>query len=179
MKKLLSLILILVVVFSVIYFLKNISVDSTNTTTSRVSKPDPSNATFIFDEGPISLKNGSNLTPVVEGGATMIETTLTNMIEYGDINKDNKDDAVVVIVQDGGGSGVFTYIAGFVSNPADYKGSNAIFIGDRIEPKSVSISNGIITLKYLDRKPGESFAIAPSVSVSKQFVYSNGNLVER
>ena len=142
-------------------------------------RPDPSNATFIFDEGPVTLEKGIREVEVAPGSAMKEETLLTDFVGYGDVNKDGKNDAVAILVQSGGASGVFIYLAGYVSGPVTYKGTNAIFLGDRITPKSVSISNEIITVNYLDRKESEPFTAEPTVPVARNFQYQGGTLIEK
>ena len=93
---------------------------------------------------------------------------------YGDINADNKNDIVLFLARYGGGSGIFIYLAAFVSGPVTYKGSNTVFIGDRVSPQSISVKNDVVTVKYLDRKEGEAFAAEPTVLISKQFIFNNG-----
>ena len=98
---------------------------------------------------------------------------------YGDLNADGKEDTVLLLTRYGAGSGIFIYLAAFTSGPVTYKGSKAIFIGDRIAPKSLSIKGDTVTVEYLDRKPDEAFATEPTVSASKQFTYKNGEFVEK
>ena len=185
MKKILPAILILIAIFVIWFVFKQASnVSPTNNQTMQplnvsLTHPDPSNATFTIDNQPITLSKGTNEEDIIPGGELTQDTNLTNLIAYGDLNGDKKDDAAVVLIQSGSGSGVFIYIAAYVSGLLNYKGSNAIFIGDRIDPKSISISNGVITFNYLDRKPDEPYAADPTVPTSKQFVYSNGTLVEK
>ena len=180
MKKLIAIVLIIIVGIGIWYFVseksnsKTTPVASTNT-----SRPDASNATFLFDDGPITLKKGTNEQEIAPNNTLIQETTLSNTIEYGDINGDKKDDAVAILMQTSGGSGVFIYLAAYASGPVGYKGSNAVFIGDRIEPKSISIKNNIITLNYLDRKLNEPFSSKPTISITQQFVYKNGELVKK
>ncbi len=144
-----------------------------------VPNPNPSNATFFFDEGLVTLKDGRSSVPI-SGGSIAIETTLSDTISYGDINGDGKNDTVALLIQTGGGSGVFVYLASYVSGNVEYKGSNAIFIGDRISPKSIEINqSGLITLKYLDRKDDEPMAAEPSILVEKNFVYKSGSIEEK
>jgi hypothetical protein len=184
MKKTLYIVVVLLAIFGVWFVFNNASnvkptapIETKNT---NFTHPDASNATFEFEDGPITLKNGSNEENIVPGGELTQTTSLTNTIGYGDINGDGKDDAVVVLIQSGGGSGVFVYIAAYASSPLDYKGSNAIFVGDRINPKSISISKeGIITFNYLDRKANEPYASEPTVPVSKTYIYSQGKLIEK
>lgn len=184
MKNLLKIIFVVLVILG-IWYLYNQSIGTpipTNTVVTSnqtaVTHPDPSNATFDFEDGPITLKNGTNEKNIDPSGASVLETMLTDVIGYGDINNDKKDDAVVAIVQDGASSGVFIYIAAYVSAPLNYKGTNALFVGDRIEPKTITIKNGLITFTYLDRKNGEPMSADPTVITTKTYKYSNGLLVE-
>lgn len=150
-----------------------------------VAKPDPSNATFQFEDGPIKLTKGTAESTLTDSSAAQ-ETSLTDTIAYGDINNDGKNDAAFLLVQSGVGSGVFLYAAAYVSGVVQYKGSNAIFIGDRVTPKSISIatlqsieSPGTITITYLDRKPEEPFSAEPTITTVKHFIFKNGELVEK
>jgi len=143
-----------------------------------VAHPDPSNATFQFEDGPITLKKGVATTNVTPGGEITQDTTLTDTVAYGDINNDNKNDTAIILVQEGSGSGVFFYVAAYVSGVVQYKGSNSVFLGDRVSPKSISIDKGVITVTYLDRKPDEPFTNEPTVLTTKHYSYTNGELVE-
>ena len=141
--------------------------------------PDPSNATFIFDDEEITLSAGRNENPIVPGNALIEETVIMDKFAYGDINADGKEDTVLFLARSGGGSGTFIYLGAYVSGSLTYKGSNTIFIGDRVAPQSISINKEIVTIKYLDRKDEEAFAAEPTVLVSKQFVYKNGEFQEK
>ena len=79
----------------------------------------------------------------------------------------------------GSGSGTFIYAAAYLSGPVNYKGTEALFIGDRIAPQSVSISQGVVTVSYLDRKDDEPLSAEPTVSKNMQFVVRGGAFVER
>jgi len=142
-------------------------------------QPDPSNATFMFDEGAITLSQGKFSRLFTSNSAIREETTLTSIRGYGDINNDTKNDTLAILVQSGGASGVFIYLAGYVSGPVTYKGTNAVFLGDRITPQSISINKGLVTIKYLDRKEGEPFAAEPTIPIQKTFEYKSGVLTER
>lgn len=152
--------------------------DSTATQVGAGYHPDPSAATFSFDGEAITLSNGQGqVTDATIGLVT--ETDLLDERGYGELNKDSKEDAVVLLSQSGGGSGTFIYVAAFVSGPLGYKGTNAVFLGDRIDPTSVSVSNGVATVTYLDRKPDEPMSAEPTVPTTKRFIYANGELVEK
>ncbi|OGI90411.1 hypothetical protein A2911_00260 [Candidatus Nomurabacteria bacterium RIFCSPLOWO2_01_FULL_40_15] len=162
MKKLIVLIILAAAALFFFLFLRGDSKKTINDITLNQNesfRPDPSNATFSDIDG---------------------EATILPERAYGDVNGDEKIDAIVLLAESGGGSGVFIYAAAYVSGLVNYKGTNAVFIGDRIAPQSVSVSsNGVVTVKYLDRKEDEPFAAEPTVPASKQFVFKNGELVER
>jgi hypothetical protein len=159
MKKVLILILIALGVWYLFFEKNTVEIGPENTTNQGANfKPDPSHASFSGVEGDFSL---------LERKA------------YGDLNSDQKNDVVVLLSESGGGSGVFIYVAAYVSGPVNYRGTNAVFLGDRVAPEDLSISNGIVTVKYLDRREDEPFAAEPTIPASKQFMYRNGELVER
>jgi hypothetical protein len=183
MKKLFTIIILILIAVGLWYLFHrtaNVAPEpvATHTTTSSQTKPDPSNATFTFEDGTVSLTKGKSNDPI-EGSAATVETSLTDVRAYGDINGDGKDDTAALLTQIGGGSGEFTYLVGYVSGTVTYKGTNAVFIGDRIQPKSITIKNGVVTVNYLDRKEDQSFADEPTINTTKQFVFKNGELVAR
>ena len=186
MKKLIGLIVVIGIGYG-IWYLSNktasTAIPLSNTpvvdSTPSTSHPDASNGTFKFEDSSVTLKNGSHSEPTAPGSASTEETTLGQTIGYGDINGDKKEDAAVVLIQNAGGTGTFIYIAGYISGPVGYKGTNALFVGDRIQPKSISIDKGEITFTYLERKPNEAMDAEPTVSAYKSYIYKNNTLVEK
>ncbi len=150
---------------------------SATQTNNSGSHPDPKNATFQFEDSAVTLKNGSNQTPVPDS-AMVEQTDLSDVVGYGDLNNDSKEDTGVILVQSGGGTGVFSYVAGYISSPTGYKGTNTLFLGDRISPKSVVVKNGVMTVTYLDRKPTDPFSTDPTISTTKTFKIKSGELVD-
>ena len=184
MKKLTLIIIVIIAVIALFYFLTHDRSPVGQTPTSSSSEngtfhPDPSNATFTFDDGPVTLSGGQSERAVAPDSAFVEEIDILDKFAYGDLNTDNKTDTALLLSQYGGGSGTFVYVAAFVSGPVTYRGSKVFFLGDRIIPQSIAINNGVITVKYLDREPDEIMSVEPTISVSKQFVYLNGELVER
>jgi hypothetical protein len=177
MKRLSLVIIALLVLLGLGYFFLNSggSLPTQDTKQTGDFKPDPSGATFIFDDGPITFSKGK--ADKVEG-VFAEEIVLTDDVAYGDLNSDNKSDTAVLILRSGGGSGSFIYVAALISSLSSYKGTNALYIGDRIVPQSVSIEDGQITVTYLDRKSDEPMAVEPTVETTKKFVLRSGSLVE-
>lgn len=177
MKKLLILISIILLAGLLFYSLRDKIVSPDSLTQGDSVGPDPSSATFIFDDGSVTLSNGRN--DEEDENGLLAETRLLEDRATGDINADGRADTALLLARSGGASGVFIYIAGYVSGPVSYKGTSAIFVGDRVAPESISIKEGIVTLKYLDRGEDEPFSAEPTVPTTKQFVYKNGEFVER
>ena len=178
-----TIIIILVGVAILFYaMLSNSPVEKTSEPTASEDgnfRPDPSNATFIFDDGPTTLSAGRNERMTAPGSAFTEETSLMDKFAYGDINRDNRDDTVLLLARYGAGSGTFIYLAAFVSGPVTYRGSEVFFIGDRIVPQSIAIDGETVVVKYLDRGPDEAFSTEPTIPMSQQFIYRNGAFQER
>ena len=176
MKKVLIALIIIIGAVALLYVMRDTSpskkVETPQAKEGGTFRPDPSNATFTIDDEQIILSGGRKNAPWGETG-------ILDKFAYGDIGADGKDDTVLFLVQSGGGSGTFIYLAGYVSGPVTYRGSIATFLGDRIAPESISINKGVVTVKYLDRKEDEAFATEPTVPVSRQFVFKNGEFVEK
>lgn len=180
MKKV-FLIIVLLCVGTLYFYTKSepaIKPDLSDKTAEGSFKPDPSNATFAFDDGPVTLSSGRGEKAANSENTFSEEITLMDIFAYGDINTDGKEDTVLLLARYGGGSGIFIYLAAFVSGPVAYKGSETVFVGDRITPQSISIDNETITIKYLDRGPDDAFSTEPTVLTTKQFKYQDGKLQE-
>lgn len=152
---------------------KEIKVEETQT------KPDMSNGAFIIEGNSVSLEAGQSSVPAAPGSALTVDTELGDQVAYGDLNADGKNDAAGFLIQSGGGTGVFVYVVGYISGNVQYKGTNGVFVGDRISPKSIDIKDGKINITYLDRKSGEPYAAEPTVLTNKTFIYKNGEIIEQ
>ena len=174
MKKIIFVVLIIAVIVGYFVLRDNTptNIETATKDTVTTGRPDPSNATFILDGVSVTLRSG-------KFENNLEEVTIFDEFAYGDINADRKQDTALLLTQYGGGSGTFIYVAAFISGPVTYRGSEAIFIGDRIEPQSISINGGVITVKYLDRRADDAFAVEPTIPMSKQFVYKNGEFQEK
>lgn len=144
---------------------------------SASSTLDPLNATYNIDGVPVTLVDGRSEQPAGPGSAETITTQIFGEPALGDVNGDGMNDAAVVLVQSGAGSGTFYYAAVALatstrsgSSAGGIVGTNAILLGDRIAPDTTQIENGIITVNYADRKPTDSMSTPPSVGVSKYLV---------
>lgn len=173
MKKLLALILAILIILGIWFALHHDASAPTSTIDSKtaLTHPDPSNATFDIDDETVTLDHGKATTKNESGIAE--ETDLTDIIGYGDLNKDDKEDAAFFLVKTNAVSGMLSaYVGAYVSGLVTYKPTNIVPVGIQIVPQSVSIKDGIITVTYLDRKAGDPLAAEPTVLSTKSFSFS-------
>jgi hypothetical protein len=138
----------------------------------------PENAVYTIDGKPLLFVNGKYEGEITADFATKAKASIFGEPVYGDLNEDGKDDAVLLIEYDPGGSGTFYYVASAVNVDGKYKGSNAVLLGDRIAPQNVLIENGEVVANYAERKSDEPMVAIPSVGVSKYLKYESGVLKE-
>ena len=182
MRKTIIIVIILAVAVTLYALWDSFSADKTGvsiTDDDGTFHQDPSNATFTIDDELVTLSAGRNERAITPESSLTEETILLDKFAYGDINADGKEDTLLLLARYGGGSGTFIYLAAFVSGPVTYRGSNAVFIGDRIAPQSISLNGAIVTVEYLDRGPDDAFAVEPTILTTKQFIYRNGELAEK
>jgi hypothetical protein len=143
---------------------------------------DPQNATYLINGQPITLVNGVAEQPAAPGSAEKIVTQYFGNAVDVDLNSDGKLDSGFLLTQTTGGTGGFFYVAAAIQNPdGTYRGTNAIFLGDRIAPQSTTVdpqNPAQFIVNYADRAPGEPMTAQPSHGVSKTFKLDNGTLVE-
>jgi len=78
---------------------------------------------------------------------------------------------VFLLTQETGGTGTFFYAVAALHTADGWKGSQALFLGDRITPQTTEINtdpkrNDVIVVNYLDRKFDDSMTTKPSVAKS-------------
>lgn len=139
---------------------------------------DPENATYIIDGQPVALINGESQVPLGPDPEIVSTVTMFGQPTMGDLTADDIDDAAVMLVVSGSGSGTFYYQAAALNKDGKYSGTNAILLGDRIAPQSTQIMDNTIVANYAERAPGEPMTAQPSVAVSKYLQVQNGILVE-
>jgi hypothetical protein len=143
---------------------------------SAVAATSPESASYRIDGRIIALQNGRHDEPAAPGSAARNTTTVWGKPIAADLDGDGDQDAVVILATEPGGSGTFYYIAVAELDGGAYTGSAGVLLGDRIAPQSVTFAEGVVTVRYAERRPGEPMSAPPSVAASKRFVYRNGVL---
>jgi hypothetical protein len=126
----------------------------------------------------ITLKNGLSEIEIVPTRASKVMTKYFGNEATGDLNNNKINDVAFLITQNSGGSGTFYYVVAALKEDEGYKGTNAVFLGDRIAPQTTEIRNGEVIVNYVDRKISEPMTSVPSVGISKYLKIKDGELVE-
>ena len=138
------------------------------------------NATYsgIYDE-PITLTEG-----LFEGEATGVDDPAQPTVEYiqgaelaGDLDGDGVDDAVVFLLERGGGSGAFTYVAAQLNRDGQPVDAGAVWIEDRIGVRSAAIEDGQVMLDLILQGPGD-VACCGSHKARRTYALQEGQLVD-
>lgn len=133
------------------------------------------NATYLIDGNEIQLQDGVSEISIPDSSSKISTRYFGNEL-YTDIDNDGREDVVFLVTQETGGSGVFYYVVAARNTTDGYEGIRGILLGDRIAPQSIDVSDkGIISVNYVDRNMGESFATAPSVGKSIWLKYDAGS----
>lgn len=144
--------------------------------------PDLRNAEYPIDitkSGKARLKDGYFEETISPDTATKTKIWLGRERVLGDLNGDRLDDAVVTLIVDSGGSGLFTYLTAVISEDGKSKPIGSVFIGDRIIVSSLIIRKGEVIVEFLTRGADEPMTAKPTVNVTKRFIVQDNQLVEK
>jgi len=138
----------------------------------------PANASYIIGNDRVQLDNGRAEWQAAPGSSSKIKIALLGETVYGALNNDGDGDAVIFLTYQGGGSGTFIYLGAALLENGNYRGTNGVWLGDRIGQPTANIKNGLITISYLGRIPDEGMATTPSVEQTRYFILDHSTLRE-
>ncbi|MGD8714099.1 MAG: hypothetical protein PVG70_06115 [Desulfobacterales bacterium] len=139
---------------------------------------DPLNATYLIEGAAIRLLDGRCEAPAAPGSAMKTRTTAVGQPVYEDMDGDADKDAVLLITHDPGGSGRFYYVAAAIDINGRYQGTNAVLLGDRIDPMAIGIRSGTVVVEYTDRRPEEPMSARPTVNKTAVLNLKNEELIK-
>ncbi len=119
----------------------------------------------------VKLTDGS----YTESSGTYAYTVTFQGAAFGDLNGDGKNDAAVIIAENGGGSGTFISLITFDTENGLPKQTGEAKLGDRVMVKSADISSGVVHLDMVVHGPNDGLC-CPSLS-EKQNYWLFGNLL--
>lgn len=136
----------------------------------------PLDATYNIDDVGVTLVNGFATMPAAPNSVETVETKVFGQPVVGDLDADGDSDALLLLQQTAGGTGIFYYVVAATNTGNGYRGSNALFLGDRIAPQTIEIKNGTGIANYADRGPTEPFSTKPSFGKSL-YVHLSGAML--
>ena len=119
--------------------------------------------TVTIDEQKFTLSNGVAEIAAAPGSAGNYTIRLVGEPVMGDADGDGDRDVALLVQNDPGGSGTFYYAVVAIDNDGVYRASNALLLGDRIEPQTVEFIDGRFDYTYAERRAGEPMVAHPSV----------------
>ena len=134
-------------------------------------KSDPLNITYTIANRPVSLFEGRSEEPAFPDSSGKIITQVQNKPLFADINKDGVDDALLILTQSTGGSGMFYYVAAAIATPTGYEGTAGRFLGDRIKPQGIEVLGSNFRIHFLTHSAEQSFSDAPTLPQRMDFIY--------
>lgn len=103
---------------------------------------------------------------------------LTKWVKFGDLNGDGIEDAAVIYVWNGGGTGWFYHLGVVLNENGKPKHVASAYLGDRIKINSLEVESGTILLDMVTGGRHDP-ACCPNLNVRVKYKYLNGNLSEQ
>ncbi len=145
-----------------------------------VSTPDPltmgklRNAEYRSDMwtiGKIKLRDGK-----YENSKEHVSMWLSEKIALGDLNGDGIEDAAVVLVSSGGGSGTFSELIAVINQNGNPRQVAVRSLGDRVNVGNLSIRGGNIVVQRAKHAPGDPMC-CPSLRVTEKHKLRGSSLL--
>jgi len=129
-------------------------------------------------ETPVRLVNGRfEGEPFAAGGVSRPTVQLIGgVLETGDLDGDGGEEAVVLLVENSGGTGSFVYLAALGRRGGEVVNLGTSLVGDRVQIRSIGVDGGQVELEVVQRGPDDA-ACCPSQKATRIWAL-DGGLVE-
>lgn len=131
-------------------------------------------SSFLSGEGPVTLHDGRYESANADARETVM---LMEPRPTGDLDGDGREDAAVLLVSSGGGSGVFVELAAVVNRGGVAVHVASAPLGDRVKVKSLAIQEGVIRVEMVTHDEDDA-ACCPTLDVTISYGLRGGRLVE-
>ena len=147
-------------------------------TTTTFTPSGAKDTTYMIEGQSVKLSGGIARLKVSPGSASVMTIKVFSEPTLGDVNGDGQNDAALILMQEGSGSGTFYYLAVAYSSTTGIIGTNALLLGDRISPQTLEIRNNEIIANYATRKSDEPMTASPAQGVSLHARLKDGVLMD-
>jgi hypothetical protein len=96
-------------------------------------------------------------------------------IDRGDLDGDSTTDAATIFFTNGGGSGVFAYLAAVTTHTGQPRNTASVLLGDRVKILSLSVDRGLISVAMVTQDTSDAF-VSPTKPVERHYCIEHGNL---
>jgi hypothetical protein len=103
-------------------------------------------------------------------------TQLDERVAFGDLNADGREDAVVFLITQNGGTGHFVELAAVLNQVGGTNNISTVYLGDRVGVESAQIVDGVIILDMLVQGPNDPLMSGSQPEIWR-FHLENGQLV--
>jgi len=135
----------------------------------------------IGTDKPAKLTNGSFTghypKEIIVPGDSPTWSIRTENIALGDLNRDGRNDAAVVLVYNGGGNGSFYSLVPVINNKGQLYQVGEIDLGDRISVKDLKIKSGTIAIDLVVHDANDAM-VEPTKPVSWKFKIAHNELIK-
>jgi hypothetical protein len=128
----------------------------------------------IVTEGPVRLANGSWSAEDEEGRQSL---EIGKPRARGDLDGDGREDAVIILLGSGGGSGVFVDVAVVLDQNGVPVHAASAALGDRVQVNGLSIEGSDVIVDLTQHGPGDP-ACCPTQNVKRRFRFDGSRLVD-
>jgi heat shock protein HslJ len=134
---------------------------------------------FAVRKGKITLANGLwEGMPFVEGGAARPRVSLVRSFRLaGDLDNDGREEAVVLLAEDPGGSGSFVYLAIAAGEGGKVRNLATTLLGDRVQVRDARIVDRRVVVDLVRAGPDDALC-CPGELATRVFRLAAGRLRE-
>lgn len=122
------------------------------------------------------LTDGRYEEAIQPGAATRLVIALHPVYAQGELNGDGADDAAVVLVASGGGSGAFYSVVAVLNEGGAPRPVAADALGDRVKVDSIAIRSGAIVIQMVTHGPQDPLC-CPTQQATRTFRLQGERLV--
>lgn len=133
--------------------------------------------TTFLPSGTVKLQDGTYREKTVAGAASETVIRLSDFKALGDLDGDGVEDAAVVLVSSGGGSGTFFTLEAVLNQQGTPKHAASQLLGDRVKLNSLSIASGEVMVKMVVHGPNDPLC-CPTQEVAQRYKLQGDKLTK-